>query len=64
VSLQTQKAPVMYTLDANGELSAIWLLTDTEAARYPAPLLPPTPAPAQPNPPEAEVDEPKQQKDQ
>ena len=35
VSLQAQKAQIMYSLDVNGELSAIWLLTPAEAARYP-----------------------------
>jgi hypothetical protein len=35
VSLQAQKAEIMYSLDTNGQLSAIWLLTPSEAARYP-----------------------------
>jgi hypothetical protein len=37
VSLQAQKAEVMYALDINGELAAIWLLTAEEAGRYPKP---------------------------
>ena len=34
-SLQVQKAPVMYMLDMNGDLSRLWLLTGEEAARLP-----------------------------
>ncbi|HWQ39290.1 MAG TPA: hypothetical protein VNM24_11895 [Burkholderiales bacterium] len=33
-AVQTQKLQVMYLLDANGELAAIWLLTPAEAAKY------------------------------
>ncbi|MGH8631956.1 MAG: hypothetical protein ACREU7_14510 [Burkholderiales bacterium] len=40
VSLQAQKAQVMYSLDINGNLSAIWLLTAAEAAKYPKPKQP------------------------
>jgi len=36
-SLQEQKAPVMYSVDMNGELGAIWLLTAAEAEKYPKP---------------------------
>ena len=41
-SLQTQTAPVMYTLDMRGDLASIWLLSEEEAARLP---LPPAPKP-------------------
>lgn len=37
------KAEVMYQLDNKGELSAIWLLTREEAARYPKPITPRSP---------------------
>ncbi len=37
VSLQRQTAQVMYLIDMNGNLSALWLLTREEAARYPLP---------------------------
>jgi hypothetical protein len=40
VSLQAQKAEIMYSLDFNGQLSAIWLLTGEEAAKYPKPKQP------------------------
>lgn len=43
VSLQGQKAEVMYSLDTSGSLSAIWLLTATEAAKYPRPKQAPKP---------------------
>ncbi len=33
------KAEVMYRLDMNGDLSAIWLLTREEAALYPKPVV-------------------------
>jgi hypothetical protein len=33
-SVQTQKLQVMYLLDVNGDLAAIWLLTPAEAAKY------------------------------
>ena len=36
-SLQTQTAPVMYTLDIRGDLASVWLLTGDEAARIPLP---------------------------
>ncbi|MGH8768785.1 MAG: hypothetical protein ACREVT_11500 [Burkholderiales bacterium] len=34
VSLQQQTAQIMYAVDMNGQLSAIWLLTPAEAAKY------------------------------
>jgi hypothetical protein len=34
VSLQEQTAQIMYAVDINGQLSAIWLLTPEEAAKY------------------------------
>jgi hypothetical protein len=34
VSLQQQTAQIMYSIDINGQLSAIWLLTPPEAAKY------------------------------
>jgi hypothetical protein len=34
VSLQQQTAQIMYSVDVNGQLSAIWLLTPPEAAKY------------------------------
>lgn len=34
VSLQQQTAQIMYAVDINGQLSAIWLLTPEEAAKY------------------------------
>lgn len=34
VSLQQQSAQIMYAVDINGQLSAIWLLTPEEAAKY------------------------------
>lgn len=37
VSLQKQKAQVMYLIDMNGNLSALWLLTQAEASKYPLP---------------------------
>jgi hypothetical protein len=37
VSVAVKKLQVMYTLDTRGELSAIWLLTPAEAARYKKP---------------------------
>ena len=37
VSLQKQKAQVMYLIDMNGNLSALWLLTKAEAAKHPLP---------------------------
>ena len=37
------KAEVMYRLDINGQLSAIWLLTREEAALHPKPAAPRTP---------------------
>jgi len=36
-SLQTQTAPVMFTLDIRGDLASIWLLNGDEAARIPLP---------------------------
>jgi len=38
------KAEVMYRLDINGQLSAIWLLTREEAALHPNPNAPELPA--------------------
>jgi hypothetical protein len=50
VSLQSQTAEIMYSVDTNGELSAIWLLTPEEAAKYPRATEPePQPVP-QPEP--------------
>lgn len=40
VRLQAQKAEVMYRLDMNGEVAAIWLLTAAEAAARPRPKRP------------------------
>jgi hypothetical protein len=37
VSLQRKTAQVMYLIDINGQLSALWLLTRDEAARIPLP---------------------------
>jgi hypothetical protein len=37
VSLQRQTAQVIYLVDMNGQLSALWLLTRNEAAKYPLP---------------------------
>ena len=34
VSLQQQTAEIMYAVDINGQLSAIWLLTPEEAKKY------------------------------
>jgi hypothetical protein len=34
-SLQQQTAQIMYAVDINGQLSAIWLLTPEEAKKYP-----------------------------
>ena len=42
-SLQTQTAPVMYTLDMRGDLASIWLLSKEEAARLPLPAAPKPP---------------------
>jgi CHAT domain-containing protein len=33
-SLQEQTAQIMYAIDFNGQLSAIWLLTPEEATKY------------------------------
>jgi hypothetical protein len=33
--LQSQTAQIMYTIDMNGHLSRVWLLTAEEAAKYP-----------------------------
>lgn len=45
VSLPAQKADVIYRIDINGQLSAIWLLTSDEIKRFPRP---PEPKPAKP----------------
>lgn len=37
VSLQKQTAQVMYQVDMNGQLSALWLLTRAEASKHPLP---------------------------
>ena len=37
------QAEVMYRLDINGQLSAIWLLTREEAAMHPKPVVPTRP---------------------
>lgn len=42
-SLPRRAAEVMFRLDSSGELSAIWLLTPEEAARYPKPITAPPP---------------------
>ena len=34
VSLQQQTAEIMYAVDINGQLSAIWILTPEEARKY------------------------------
>jgi hypothetical protein len=35
VSLPARPAQIMYTIDMNGDLSRVWLLTPEEAAQYP-----------------------------
>jgi hypothetical protein len=45
-SSQMKVGPVMYTVDFNGHLSAIWLLTAEEAALHPLPDTKKTPDPA------------------
>jgi hypothetical protein len=40
VSLQAQKAQIMYLLGMSGDLAAIWLLTPAEAAKHPIPKQP------------------------
>jgi hypothetical protein len=44
-SLSAQKAEIIYQVDMNGQLSAIWLLTAAEAQRFPKT---PEPKPAAP----------------
>lgn len=41
VSVQAQKAQVMYSIDMNGDLDDLWLLTAQEARARPLPKAPP-----------------------